>query len=200
MINAFNRVGAILALLVVIVCSALSAVGVVLPFLWRPFRDRWVLIIETLLRIPDTLTLAQRSLLVGSAVIVALVAFILLILELRPPQREDNVRVKGSDGSETIIARGAISQRVQYAVDRLDDVVQVAPTVTGKGEGLTVHLHVLTTPFIDVPLKTEEIRAVAREVIEKQMGLVLKKVTVRIDHEAFREVTSARDDGSLEGV
>jgi len=44
-----------------------------------------------------------------------------------------------------------------------------------------------TTPDIDVPMKTDEVIAVAREVVEEQMGLQLGKVYVRIRHAAYPE-------------
>nr|MBA3534116.1 hypothetical protein [Ardenticatenales bacterium] len=66
--------------------------------------------------------------------------------------------------------------------------VQAETSVTGKGEVLSVHLDVTTSPYIVVPMKTEEIRAATKEVIEQQMGLVLKRVTVKIDHDKFQEI------------
>lgn len=183
MLNNFNRVVTVLTLLGVIACAGLSAVNALLPSFLHPLRERGVASIAALAAAPDALPSSQRFLLVAVALLIAVGAFLLLIMELRAQPKDDAVRVKGGDGSETVIARSAITQRIQHAVDRLDDVLQVATLVKGKGEGLSIHLDVTTAPYIDVPMKTEEIRAATREVIEQQMGLVLKKVTVKLDHE-----------------
>ncbi|MDQ4077832.1 MAG: alkaline shock response membrane anchor protein AmaP [Chloroflexota bacterium] len=184
MLNMLNRVVTILALLTLIACSALAAMGVFLP---ATLRDRVAGGLSAVLAMPETMAFGQQIVVLIIALLIALVAFALLVLELRPSQRGDTVRVKTADGGVNAVARDAIRQRVQFAVDRLDDVIHVEPAIEGGGRGLRVHLNVTTSPYIDVPMKSEEIRAVTREVIEKQMGLILKKVTVTINHEKYQE-------------
>ncbi len=185
MLNMMNRLITVLALLGLIACAVLTAIGVYLP---PSLRERAALTVSTFFELPATMAMSQRAIVFGVAVLVALIAFVLLVLELQPHKEADVVPVQASEGGTTSVARSAIHQRIQFAVDRLDDVIQVTPTVKGGGRGLIVHLDVTTAPYIDVPMKTEEIRAVTRDVLEKQMGLVLKKLTVTIDHEAYREL------------
>lgn len=185
MLNVFNRIVTILTLLGVIACGTLSAIGVFLP---DNFRNQSAVAVASLLDAPARMGFGQQALLAALAALAVLLAFLVLVFELRPPENEGTVRVRTADGSDISIARNAILQRVQFAVDRLDDVVQVEPVISGKGDGLVVHLDVTTSPYVDVPMKTEEIRAVAREMVEKQMGLAVKKITVKIDHEKYREI------------
>ena len=49
-----------------------------------------------------------------------------------------------------------------------------------------LELDLQTAPEVDVPMKTEEVVAVAREVIESQMGLQLSKIQVNIEHVPYR--------------
>jgi hypothetical protein len=185
MLNVFNRIVTILTLLAVIACGTLSAIGVFLP---PNFRNQSAVAVAALLDAPARMGFGQQALLAALAALAVLVAFLVLVFELRPPENEGTVRVRTADGSDISIARNAILQRVQFAVDRLDDVVQVEPVISGKGDGLVVHLDVTTSPYVDVPMKTEEIRAVAREMVEKQMGLAVKKITVKIDHDKYRDI------------
>ena len=55
------------------------------------------------------------------------------------------------------------------------------------GTSVDIKLSVRTTPDIEVPMKTEEILAVTREVVEQRMGLRLGKVEVQIDHAPYAE-------------
>lgn len=181
--NLLNRIVTVLALLSLIACAALTAIGVYLP---PSLRDRAATAISAFLTLPETMALGQRLAVFAVATLVVLVAFMLLVLELRPGGEEESVQVSNRDGTTTRVARSAIHQRVSYAVDRLDDVVDVETSVRGGDRGLLIHLAVTTSPFIDVPMKSEEIREVTRQVIEKEMGLLLKKLTVQVDHKAYQ--------------
>jgi hypothetical protein len=52
---------------------------------------------------------------------------------------------------------------------------------------VNVRLKVQTRPEIDVPMKTDEIVAVTREVVTERMGLQLGKIQVSIDHAPYTE-------------
>jgi hypothetical protein len=190
MMQFFNRLVTIVALLGLITVAALVAVGVFLPDTTRAASADAV---AAFFALPGAMPFAQRILTFVIAAIVILLAFIVLVLELRPAETGDTVQVRNQSGEVTGITRQAIRERVQFAIDRLDDVIQVEPIIKGGGSGLTVHLDVVTSPYIEVPMKTEEIRATTREVIEKQMGLTLKKLTVTMDHERYRDIATPEE-------
>lgn len=187
-----NRVVAVLGLLGLTVCAGGSVVAFLAPLLWRPVRERWESIVLALLRLPETLPLVQRGLAALVAALVALLAFRLLMQALRTTEREETVQLRATDGSQTVVTLNAIVERLRHALGRVEDVVRVEPRVRGRASGLTVYLHVTTKPYIDIPLKADELRAVTREVVEKQMGMVLKQALVKIDHEGFGESLSSR--------
>ncbi len=62
----------------------------------------------------------------------------------------------------------------------------MTPVVRTRGASVDVDLNLQTAPDVDVAMKTEEVVAVARDVIETQMGLQLNKVKVNIDHAPFK--------------
>ena len=66
-------------------------------------------------------------------------------------------------------------------------MVSETPEVKAHGNSVDIKLNVRTTPDIEVPMKTEEILAVTREVVEQRMGLRLGKAEVQIDHAPYAE-------------
>lgn len=186
MINFLNRLISIVLLLTAMACAALSGVAV-----WvlqaSPARssllDWFTLFLDTVGR----LSAAQRLTVTAVMLLVMLVAFVLLVLELRPAPREVLIPVRTAEGGETVVAASAVQRRLQWAIDQLDDVVEVYPLVRPKGDGVEVLLSVRTTPNIDVPMKDSEIKQTARSVLEEQFGIKVKKLVVNIDHSPMEE-------------
>jgi uncharacterized alkaline shock family protein YloU len=183
--NAFNRVVMIILLLVLIVIAAVVAVfpreafdtlaaifdylaGEV-SFYWESDWAAWAFFF------------AIRALIGGGIIILAL---FVLWLEIRRP-RQKTIRVQKVAGGEARIATESIVRRLAYNVDKLPDVIKVTPKLNATSRGVDVRLFLETTPEIDVPMKTEEVCEVAREVVEEQLGLRLNKVQVNVKHAAF---------------
>ena len=116
---------------------------------------------------------------IGGAIV--LVGLLLLWLELRR-SRKKVIRVQKMAGGETNIAIDSISQRVAYNIDQLPEVIKVTPRVTSRSRGVEIDLQLETSPEIDVPMKTEEVLQVTKDVVEGRMGLKLGKVTINIKH------------------
>jgi hypothetical protein len=125
---------------------------------------------------------AAARVLIGGAVV--LVCLFLLWLELRQPKKK-TVRVQKLAGGEAHITVDSISQRLAYNIDQLPDVIKVSPQITSKSRGVDIELLLETSPDIDVPMKTEEVLQVTREVVGERMGLKLGKVQVKIKHAPF---------------
>ena len=180
--NVFNRVVTVLlAVAVLFVVLSLS----VFPLLtldwlagtaqtWRDYLSYWELNAWYVY-------VAVRIVLVVLAVVLC---GLLLYLELRR-RRTGAVRVVTGEGSKATVVTDSIAQRLVYHVDRLADVMSVRPSVVGRGRTVHVNLDLETAPEIDVPMKTDEVVAVAREVVEEQMGLQMGKIGVRISHAPY---------------
>ncbi|MCZ7575096.1 MAG: alkaline shock response membrane anchor protein AmaP [Ardenticatenaceae bacterium] len=185
MLNMFNRILAVLLLAMLILCALLGAVGVWMLTLIPTLRAAMSTQASALIDSTGQLTPQLQAIISGVALLVLFILALLLILELRPAPGEELIPVKTSEGGETRMVSSAVAQRLHYAIDRLDDVVDVTPRIHSRGDGVEVMLDVRTSPEIDVPMKDNEIKQVTRQVIEEQMGLKLKKLAVRIDHAPF---------------
>lgn len=169
-VNAFNRLVMILLLLATVACSTIFLV-VPIPIIQalRPVLGDFY---EYLDRFNPLFLLAIG---VISAVIIWVVCFAILYLEIRRPRRKA-IKVQKVSGGEAVVAVESIAKRVSYHIDQLADVISVKPRISARGGGVDVDLEVEISPEIDIPMKDEEIRQVATQVIEEQMGLKLHKI------------------------
>jgi hypothetical protein len=178
--SVFNRAVVILLLIVLIV---LAAVVVIVPReslrLTAATAD-WLHQGTVDYADTDPLFFAGMRVLIGGAVII--LCLVLLWLELRRP-RKKTIRAQKMAGGEAFITVDSVEQRLTYNIDQLPEVIRVSPQVSSRSRG--VDLLVETSPEIDVPMKTEEIMQVAREVIVERMGLKLGKVQVKIKHAPY---------------
>lgn len=133
----------------------------------------------------DPLFFAGLRVVIGGALIVLFL--FLLWLELRRP-RKKTIRAQKLEGGEAHITVDSVEQRLAYNIDQLPEVIRVSPHVDSRSRGVDVTLMVETTPEIDLPMKTDEIMQVAREVIVERMGLKLGKVQVKIKHAPYPKV------------
>lgn len=119
--------------------------------------------------------------------LLALVIFGLFVRAELRPRRSQAVRVRTEGGSQAVVTTDSVARRLQWHIDQLADVIAVTPEVTARGRSVAVRLNLETRPEIDVPMKTEEVIAVAREVITDRMGLQLGKIEVHIKHAPYQE-------------
>lgn len=129
---------------------------------------------------------ATARVLIGGMLVLLGLTF--LWLEFRRPRRK-MIHAQKLEGGESFVTVEAIVQRLEYNIDQLPEVIRVAPQITGYGrQGVDLELTVETTPEIDVPMKTDEVVQVAKEVITERMGLKLGKVVVKIKHAPYPKV------------
>jgi len=182
-VNIFNRIVVILLILAVLI---LAVVVVIVPepafnllkevFEWA-HRDT-----QSYLTGSDHWLFLLARVIIGGAIVI--VGLVLLWLELRRP-RKKVIRVEKMAGGETSIAIESISQRVAYNIDQLPEVIKVTPHISGRSRGVDIDLQLETTPEIDVPMKTEEVLQVTKDVVEGRMGLKLGKVRINIKHAPY---------------
>ena len=176
--NALNRI-------LVVIVFALLFISVVVAAIF-PFGTL-ALVGGVLASINATLTkltaespmkflLGQIFMTVGAALV--FLPIIWLELTRRGPA---TVYVRTNSGN-AVLTTNAVERRIAFHLDQLSDIVDVRPEVVAHGKKVDVFLRVRTTPDIEVPMKTEEIIAVTREIVEERMGMRLKKINVQIDH------------------
>lgn len=116
----------------------------------------------------------------ATIIVVTLLALAWLLQELRR-KRTPVVKMRLPSGGEAAVTADSVGRRLAWHIDQLADVVSVTPTVRTRGNAVDLDLTLQTAPDVDVPMKTEEVIAVARDVIETQMGLQLNRVKVSIE-------------------
>lgn len=181
--NVFNRIVVVLALLVLLIVLVALAVA---PFNVLNAARAGVDGLQTLLT-----NLAQSSnilfvIMRAAAILLAVLVFgLLLALELRRSGPR-SVRVHTEGGSQAAVTTDSVARRLTWHIAQLADVLSVTPVVSARGRSVNVRIDLETQPEVDVPMKTDEVVGVAREVITERMGLQLGKVEVRIKHAPYQ--------------
>ncbi len=126
---------------------------------------------------------ATAQVILGGGLFILGIAF--LWGEFRQPRRR-MIRAQKLAGGESHIAVDSITQRLAYNLDQLPDVVNATPRVTGFSHG-AVNLEILleTAPEIEVPMKSEEVLQVTKEIVQDRMGLKLGKAQIKIKHAPY---------------
>ncbi len=182
--NIFNRIvavvllGALLALVILLAVFPLESLRIVQNSLSTAsgFLER-----------AQTNTLWLFSLVRGLTVLLAVVLLALLLWGELKPRRPKAVRIHTESGSQATVTTESVARRLAWHIDQLADVISVTPQVTAAGRAVNVVLNLETRPEVDVPMKTDEVVAVAREIISDRMGLQVGKIDVRIKHAAYQE-------------
>jgi heme/copper-type cytochrome/quinol oxidase subunit 1 len=117
-------------------------------------------------------------------VVVVVLLFVAFLLAEWPRRAQPAVRLQTSTGAAEVTT-DSVARRLRWHLDQLADIIAVEPTVRPHGDRVDVFLDVETSPAIEVPMKTEEVMLVAREVVEERMGLKLGRLDVRIRHSEF---------------
>jgi len=187
-INLFNRVVAVvvwLALLAGIIYLAVAPLGVLSGVTARTsaFSEQLGL----------WQTASPTNFLIGQIAVglAALLLFgTLLWVELWPKRRR-GVRVLTSEGGSVELDTQSIARRLVWHLDQLAEVITVIPEVKARGSAVDIQLEIETAPEIDVPMKTDEVVEVTRDIIEQELGLKLGKLDVRMRHAPFDEEWAA---------
>jgi hypothetical protein len=112
--------------------------------------------------------------------VIALIIFGVLIgLEIWSGQRR-GVRIRTAQGGQAELDTSSISRRLSWQLDQLAEVISVVPIVKSKGGSVDIKLEIEAAPDIDVPMKTDEVVEVTRDLIEQDMGLKLGKLDVHM--------------------
>jgi hypothetical protein len=120
-------------------------------------------------------------------VLAALFLFGWLLWRELKRNRPKAVKLTTEGGSKATVTTESVEKRLAWHIDQLADVISVTPVVSPAGRAVNVVVNLETRPEIDVPMKTDEVVGVVREVITERMGLQLGKVQVHIKHAPYQE-------------
>jgi len=181
--NVFNRIVALLVLVLSIPVLAFMMVMVALP-------GPTISALQGFLTNLTNLTLTVRMVVIAVGAVLILVALGLIWMEVRPAPRQ-TVRVRQVEGGQAAISIESIAQSLTHNVSELADVIRVNPKITSRGKSVDVTLDVETVPDVNVPAKTAEVVNVVRDLIEQRMGLTLHKTAVNIHIAPYSRQPSA---------
>lgn len=181
--NVLNRIIVVILLLILVVLMP------VMIFFVMAMPETSIAAVEQAVSfIRSQMSFFNRLIFSILAAVVFVVCLVLLWVEIRRPKARV-VAVQEVKVGEARVSIDSIVQRLEYNIDRLQDVVSARPVVKPKGNGVDVLVHLETAPEIDIPMKTEEVVQLTRDVIESQMGLKLHSVSVEIKHAPYPEDT-----------
>lgn len=175
--NLFNRVVAIVLWLVLLAAALVVAVMPEATIGWLQTQ------MATLLRwlanwhghSPSNFLIGQIALGIGAILILGT----LLFFEVMSGQRR-GVRIRTPDGGSAELETNSVGRRLRWRLDQVAEVITVIPAVKSRGHAVDIRLEIETAPDIDIPMKTDEVVDVTREVIERDMGLRLGKLDVHM--------------------
>jgi len=178
-VNIFNRLIVILSLLAVMIVSAIFFI-VPLPIL--QVVSSFLQQLETNLK--GTNQIFQIAGGLALTLLVWVFCAAILWLEVRRP-RAKTIKVLKISGGEAELTIDSIANRLEYNIDQLADIIKVKPIISPGRKGVKVDLELETSPEIEVPMKTEEVQQLTKDIVETRMGLRLDSVRVLIRHAPY---------------
>lgn len=175
--TTFNRIVAIVLWLLLL---ALAGVAAVIPFqviavLQSRLADAEAILVAAQANNPGNFLIGQIAVGVSAVLIFGL----LIGLEIWGGQRR-GVRIRTVQGGSAELDTSSIGRRLSWQLDQLAEIISVVPIVKSKGGSVDIKLEIEAAPDVDVPMKTDEVVEVTRDLIEQDMGLKLGKLDVHM--------------------
>ena len=174
---AFNRIIVILLWLAILVASvfvALDPIGAM-----QMTADRYTQWANELIAWratnPTNYIIAQIAFGIGAVVLCAL-----LIWMQVSTLRKRGVRIYTADGGAAELDTDSVGRRLSWHLDQVAEIVTVVPNVRSRGSAVDIKLEIEAAPDVDIPMKTEEVVQVTRDVIENDLGLRMGKLDVHM--------------------
>jgi len=175
--NTFNRITAIVLWVVLVVAVGIAAVA---PFATIAYLQDALSQGASWVRTQQAVD--AGNFLIGQIAVgvVALILFGFLIgVEIWSGQRR-GVRIRTAQGGQAELDTSSIGRRLSWQLDQLAEVISVVPIVRSKGGSVDIKLEIEAAPDVDVPMKTDEVVEVTRDLIEQDMGLKLGRLDVHM--------------------
>jgi hypothetical protein len=178
----FNRIVAALLWLSLLIVICYVAVS---PF--RALAQAQSVMIEWQTQLSSWKSENSANFVVGQVAVVlaALVIFGSLFVAEIWTGRRRGVRVRTVEGGSVELDTDSIGRRLVWHLDQLAEVITVIPNVKSRGSAVDIKLEVETAPDVDVPMKTDEVVDVTRDIVEEDMGLKLGKLDVHMRYAPY---------------
>jgi Family of unknown function (DUF6286) len=118
---------------------------------------------------------------VAAAAAIALIAAVLLLLELRPPRRERSFRLLEDQGGEVTIRYDAIRKVAEQAALDVALVDSARCTVARHKESLQVRCRATIDRFTNAEVVGGNVEQAIRQEVEQTLGRPVERVIVRVE-------------------
>jgi len=170
--NVANKLAVSLVLLVIVV------LGVVVALLPASLVDPAQFVLVLAARTLDSFTQLMTAV---TALVVAGIACVLLVLEWRRPARRTVIVAKGPGGTAEL-ATESVALRVKRAAESVEGVREATPIIRSRGKAIDVALSLSADPSVDLPDKSKEVMDAVRSEAETGMGIPVKSLRVTFKH------------------
>ena len=114
------------------------------------------------------------------ALVAAVLALIVIIIEVAPEDEERELRVEQA-GATTIVPAGALRQRLEEAVTAIPQITAAKARVSTRDKGIATALDITLLPSANVAAVTQEASRVVIDTVQTDLGLPVVGVpTVKI--------------------
>jgi hypothetical protein len=160
--------------LIVLLSGVLVMVMAVLIFLtWSANQDLIDALFDGVEYLEDHNDDPGRLIVTLGALIVAVAALLVIILELAPEDEVKELKVQQA-GATTIVPAQALRERLEEALLALPEVTSARARVKTKDEGITAALELSVTQNANVAHVTQEASRVVIDTIQEDLGLPVK--------------------------
>lgn len=90
------------------------------------------------------------------------------------------VKIRTTDGSSAELDINSISRRLEWHLEQVAEISNVVPIIKARGGAVDIRLEVEVAPEVDIPMKTDEVLILTRDVIEETIGLKLGRLDVHL--------------------
>lgn len=116
----------------------------------------------------------SRVILTLGGLVVTLLALVVVIAELTPPQA-GQVPVRDVKAGDALLSTNAIAQRLQQELSALSHITHVKPTVTARGKAVEVDLELHVDPDSNLALTSEEACRAVENLLDNQLSVEMAR-------------------------
>lgn len=171
-----NRMAAAIFFFILLSCSVLFSV---VPFtvidLLHSNLTKYRAILEQAQQTnPTNFIIGQATLGIASLLVLGLLFWLTISGQKR------GAVIHTVDGSSAELDTNSIGRRLEWHLEQVAEINNVIPIVKARGGAVDIRLEIEVAPESEIPMKTDEVVILTRNVIEEDIGLRLGKLDVHL--------------------
>ncbi len=173
--NETNR-----SIIVLLAALWIILMGVIVFLTWAADKDTVNRLQDFVQYLDDHRTTAGRLIVTLSALTAAVLALLVIVIELAPEEQVKELRIEQA-GATTIVPADALRLRLEEALTALPQVSAARVRVSSQAKGIDASLDLTVSRSANIGLVTQEAGRVVVDTIQTELGLPLARLpAVRI--------------------